>query len=287
MADETSNQGGQSSSQGGSQQTSGTNSQQGNGSQSSQTTQTTGQKNGTQSQQNQNSGTQQTQVAARPAYIPEAFWDATAGKAKDKELGEHFATLTARVAADDVRKNSLPQKAEDYKIALPADFKPPAGIEFKFNDGDPLLSQARTMAHEMGLSQENFSRLLGLYGGAQVASQAQIQTARDAEVAKLGTTGPARVTAVTTFLKAFLGDAEGAQLASRMFTARDVEIVEKLITKVSNQGGASFRGTGREPPQQPGRATDEQYKAMTPAQRLDYSRQFDQRQFQKNGSAAS
>ena len=28
-----------------------------------------------------------------------------------------------------------------------------------------------------------------------------------------------------------------------------------------------------------GKVSDEQYKAMTPAQRLDYARQFDQKQF--------
>jgi hypothetical protein len=40
---------------------------------------------------------------------------------------------------------------------------------------------------------------------------------------------------------------------------------------------------GESPPQQPvGKVSDEQYRAMTPAQRLDYSRSFDQSQFLKN-----
>jgi len=36
------------------------------------------------------------------------------------------------------------------------------------------------------------------------------------------------------------------------------------------------------PTPQGGRVSDEQYARMTPAQKLDYARQFDQRQFQKN-----
>lgn len=186
-----------------------------------------------------------------------------------------------------MQRLARPQKPEDYKVELPGDFKPPEGIEFKFRADDPLLAQARTMAHDMGISQENFSKLLGLYAGGQVADQAKITAARTAEVSKLGANGTARVTAVTTFFKSFLGEAEGTQLASRMFTASDIAIAEKLIQKVASQGGAPFRANGREPPEPAGRVSQEVYDKMSPAQRLDYSRSFDQSQFQRpNGRAA-
>lgn len=217
---------------------------------------------------------------ARPDYVPESFWDATKNEIKGKEFGEHFNALTARVAADDVAKLSRPQKPEEYKVELPADFKPPEGVEFKFRDGDPLLAQARTMAHEMGISQDNFSKLLGLYAGAQVADQQQMTTARNAEIAKLGTTGPARVTAVNTWL-----DAMGVPgLKGRMWTAADVHAFEGLITKFTSQGGASFRATGREPPEPQGKVSQEVFDKMKPADRLDYARKFPQAQFQTNGA---
>jgi hypothetical protein len=135
------------------------------------------------------------------------------------------------------------------------------------------------MAHEMGITQENFSKLLGLYAGAQVSNQQQITAARNAEIAKLGTTGPARIDALSTFFRAYLGETEGKQFMSRVFTASDVQIAEKIVSKVSAQGGGSFRASGREPPEPAGRVSDEAYRAMTPAQRLDYARQFDQKQF--------
>ena len=283
---------GQSSSQGGSQAGSGAGSQQGNGSQTSQTNSQSGTQSQTQqsnqgqqgSQQGQQ-GTQQ-QTVSRPEYVPETFWDASKNAVKGKEFGEHYNAMAARIAAEDSRKLTLPQTADAYKVELPADFKPPEGVKFAFQADDPLLSQARTVAHELGIPQEGFSKLLGLYAGAQVATQQQITVARNAEIAKLGTTGPARIDALTTFFKAYVGESEGNQLMARMFTAGDVQIAEKMVAKITAQGGAGFRQTGREPPQPQGRVTDEEFKRMSAAERLDYTRKFDQRQFQNNGRAA-
>jgi hypothetical protein len=182
-----------------------------------------------------------------------------------------------------VRRLALPDSPDKYEVKLPSDFKVPDGVDFKFNDADPNLALARQVMHDIDAGkvsgQEAFSKLLGLYAGAQVADQARITAARTAEVSKLGANGTARVTAVTTFFKSFLGEAEGSQLASRMFTASDIAIAEKLIQKVSSQGGAPFRANGREPPQAPGRVSDEQFAKMSARERLDYARGFDQTQF--------
>jgi hypothetical protein len=193
--------------------------------------------------------------------------------------------IIVRDAANQSKRLSLPEKADAYRVELPADFKAPEGVKYEFKADDPLLAQARNIAHELGIPQEGFSKLLGLYAGAQVASQQEVTTARNAEIAKLGATGPARVDAVATVFKGLLGDSDGQLLASRMFTARDVEVMEKLVSRITSQGSASFKGTGREAPQPAGRVSDEQYRAMTPAQRLDYARSFDQKQF-TNGRAA-
>jgi hypothetical protein len=201
--------------------------------------------------------------------LPQQFADAGAFRASYDEL-------TAYKAAADVRRSTLPASPNDYKAELPSDFKAPDGISFSFNQNDPLLAQARTAAHEAGLSQEQFSRLLGIYAGGQVSNQQQIQTARNAEVAKLGATGPTRIDALTTFFRAYLGEADGNAVMARAFTAADVQRLEKLVGKITSQGGAAFRGNGRVPPDQAGRLSDEQIKHLTPAQRLDYSRQWDQ-----------
>jgi hypothetical protein len=272
VADEA--QSGQSSSQGGTQQA------QDGGSQSANTSQAN-QANGQSGQTSQQGQTQQTSQQAqtdRPTWLPESF------KAPE-ELVAKFNEYAVRVAADDSRKLSLPQKAEEYKVELPADFKAPEGIKYEFRADDPLLAQARTIAHELGIPQDGFSKLLGLYAGSQVATAQQVTAAKNAEIAKLGPTGTARVDALDTFFKSYLSEAEGKQLMSRAFTASDVQILEKIVAKVTSQGGATFKGNGREPPPAPGRVSDEQYAKMTHAQRLDYARTFDQKQF-TNGRAA-
>lgn len=205
--------------------------------------------------------------------MPQQFADGQAFRAGFDELAAFKAGL-------DVKRSTLPQKADDYKAELPADFKVPDGITYTFNQNDPLLHQARAVMHDIDQGkisgQEAFGKLLALYAGGQVASQQAINTARNAEIQKLGTTGPARVDALTTFFRAYLGDQAGNRRMARIFTAQDVQDAEMEVSKITSQGGASFRGNGREPPQPGGRLSSEQIAKLTPAQRLDYSRQFDQ-----------
>ena len=237
-------------------------------------------------QTTQQTGQTQAQTASRPDYIPSQFWDDSA-KAIKPEFGQHYSQMATRLAAEDVKVASRPQKPDDYKIELPTDFKPPAGVEFKFNDADPLLAQARTVAHEAGIPQETFSKLLGLYAGAQVATEASLQAARQAELAKLGPTATARNAALETFFKAALGEKDGMQLMSRAFLASDFQILEKIVGKLSSQGAASFNGGNREAPANQGaRVSDEVFAKMSAGDRLNYARQFPQPTAARNGRTA-
>ena len=109
---------------------------------------------------------------------------------------------------------------------------------------------------------------------------------RNAEIAKLGSTGPARVDAVSTWAKATLGEAEGKQFVSRMVTASDVAIAEKLIARMTNQGAGGFTQSGRTPPEPAGRKSAEEVGKMSLPDQLAYARQFPQKQFQKDERAA-
>ena len=211
---------------------------------------------------------------------------------KFAEWSGKFNEQASALAAAESKRLALPQSADLYKPELPADFKVPDGITFALNEADPLLAQARSLAHEAGLTQEQFSKFLGLYAGSQVATQQQIVAARNAEVAKLGANGPARFNALEQFFTSYLGQAEGKQVMSRVATAGDVQILEKLVGKITTQGGAGLTGRGREPPEPQGRMNADQIARLTPAQRLDYVRQFDQRNMpawqdpRSNGAAA-
>jgi hypothetical protein len=214
-----------------------------------------------------------TATPARPDWLPGHF-----NTPQDFRSG--YDELAAFKAGVEVKRSTLPSKADDYKAELPADFKVPDGITFAFNQNDPLLSQARSVMHDIDQGrisgQEAFGKLLALYAGGQVASQQQIANGRNAEIAKLGATGPTRIDALTTFFRAYLGEAAGNRRMARVFTAQDVMDAEMEVSKITSQGGARFTGNGREPPAPAGRLTSEQIAKLTPAQRLDYNRQFDQ-----------
>lgn len=211
--------------------------------------------------------------AKRPEYVPETFWDAAGGKVKEKEFSDHLNGLTTRVAAEDSRKLSLPATPGDYKVEIPQDFKPPAGIEFKFDDADPVLAEARNVAHALGISQEGFSKLLGLYASAQVNSASQVQAAQSAEIAKLGPTGPARVTAIETFFGGILGNPdEGKRIAARMFTADDVTRMEKVVARFASQGGALFSQQHRD--HAPPRMDSAAYEKLTYSEKKEYAAKF-------------
>lgn len=194
--------------------------------------------------------------AERPEGIPDSYWDPEAKSLKvdaaalAKDLKERDELKTFK-AAEDVRRGSLPQKADDYKLELPADFKPPAGIDYKLDAANPALGQLKAVALKHGMSQAAVSELLGVYAGNEVGTQAAIASARAAEVAKLGTTAPARVDGVINWLTGMdaspdKGDAKA--LAGMLVTARHVEAFERIINRLTSQGTAGFSQSHRVAP---------------------------------------
>jgi len=102
--------------------------------------------------------------------------------------------LTAKADAE-LRKASLPATAAEYKAELPANFEMPAGVEFKIDETDPLLIDARAWAHSKGLDQATFSEMVGIYASSKAKETAQLNAAHAAEVARMGANGTQRVTA--------------------------------------------------------------------------------------------
>lgn len=185
-----------------------------------------------------------TTTATRPDWLPETFFDPATGPKVD-DIRKAFTErdeLRAFKAAEDSRKLTLPQKPEDYKLELPADFKAPEGVTVQFDEKDPLIAQARQAAQELGIDQAGFSRLLALHAGAIAGEQQQIDAAKAAEIAKLGPAGPARVTAISTWLESI-----GApELKEAMWTANLITGFEKQMARFRSQGSAGFSQTGRD-----------------------------------------
>lgn len=218
--------------------------------------------------------TQTTATPVRPEAFADSrfdkFWDAKDGL-KHGDLASELSRLTAFEAQDNVRRAGLPQNPDAYKLELPNGFQLPEGVQFQFDENDPRLGEARKLAHEAGLDQGTFSRLLGIHAAYELGETQRIKTARKGEIDKLGASGPARVDAVGTWLKSMIGDKGGA-LLDRLVLASDLEAMEDLVKKFSSQGTAGYSQQHRETP---GGTFDEAEYAKLPvgsSARVEYMR---------------
>lgn len=217
----------------------------------------------------------------RPDYLPEAFFDATTG-IKHKEFGDHYKQLTTQLAAEEVRRNALPKAASDYKMDLPKDFQLPTGMQWQWKTDAPEFGKFREAALKHGLSQDAVTDLAGIYAGMQVGEAANFEALKRADMEKLGANSAARITALETFFAGVLGADDAKAVKMGLYSSGMVTAMEKLVAKFATQGHGSFSQHGREPGK-PGRVSEEEYNRMTPAQRWDYSRSFDQKQFNGAG----
>jgi hypothetical protein len=166
---------------------------------------------------------------------------------------DELQALAQHKAAEDVRKASLPASPDQYSVRLPEDFKVPPGLDFKIAGADDpvlggIIQQAQTFAHEIGLSQSQFEKMVSFHAATQLQTEQFIATARQAEVDKLGVSGTARVTAIENWLTAHLGPELAKPQLQTLATARHVEGWEKLIQKFSSGGGSSFSQAHRTAP---------------------------------------
>lgn len=180
-------------------------------------------------------------------------------------------------ALDESRRLTLPKSADEYKAQLPSDFQAPQGVEYKIDDKSPLMAQARSLMHDIDTGklsgQAAFEKMLALHAANQISTVETLRVARDAEVAKLGATGPARVNAAQQFLNAQLGDELGKIVGNMMVTARHVEGFEKLMASFRSQGAGSFSQSHRSP-NEPARVSDAEYEKMSYSQQKEYAAQF-------------
>lgn len=185
--------------------------------------------------------------AQRPPYVLNSEWDSSSGKVRDDVFGQRVSDLMARDAEAQIRKQSLPTAPDKYEVKLPADFKAPADVKFELDNNDPLLGRARELAHQRGLTQEEFSDFLGVYAASKIGEQQHLATARDAQMALLGSAANQRIDAVETWLKARVGvKADGIVAQLKNFpVAAYVEAFEEIVRQFSHQGSSQPNNSNR------------------------------------------
>lgn len=167
----------------------------------------------------------------RPDYIPESFWDGEKGfKTED------FNGLLATKAERDAHLALVPEKPDGYKVALPADFKLPEGFElpegqeFEIDENDPRIGAVREYAHANQLSQDQFEKLVAIGAQMDIEEQTGIQTALAKQREELGAKATERINAVTTWLGAKLGGEAAQALAPMLYTSKQVQAFERLMS---------------------------------------------------------
>jgi hypothetical protein len=217
---------------------------------------------------------------AQPGEQPNAPLNpAEVYKFGDLELtGQEISDLLKHKGETDLRRASLPADPSQYRIEA-KDVVLPPGMDWKFNENDPALAAARNWAHANGLTQEQFSSLLGQYASMESAKENTFHTAMRAELDKLGANATLRVTALQTWLNGVVGGELAKSLCGGLFCEKQVRGLELLANKFATQGHASFSQAHREPGGQSGRVSEEAYNAMSAGEKWAYSKSFDQRQF--------
>lgn len=178
--------------------------------------------------------------------MPESFFDTEKKEIKGADLRKHLDELATFKAAEDSRKLSLPATPEAYQLALPEGFRAPDGIEVKLDANDPMLKDAQAMAHAKGWSQQDFSDALGVVATMKANETAAYEVAKTKNLEALGAKGPERIDAVTRWLNANGSEAEVKPIIATLATAAHVTFFEKIISKLSSQGSATFRRGGED-----------------------------------------
>lgn len=214
-------------------------------------------------------------AAVKPEGLADDFWDKDKGEVKFADLNKRLSDLTAFQAEHASRAAQVPEKPDGYALELPADFKMPEGVEFSIAADSPLATEARALAHELKLTSGEFSRFLQLYAKDRIHEHEQMQGLATKEMEKLGAKSAERVDAVTTWLKARIGDEAAQILHSQMYTAKQIEAFEKLMGQFRSAGmpGAGTHGAdggkGLDP------LDDEARKNMTFEERWSRAEQAD------------
>lgn len=201
--------------------------------------------------------------------MPEFFFDTEKGEVKGSDLRKHLDELATFKAAEDSRRATLPQSPEAYEAKLPEGFTPPEGIKVDIDANDPMLKNARELAHAKGWSQSDFSEALGIVASMKAQEAATYETLKAKNLEGLGAKGPERIDAVTRWLSANFGEAEVKPVLATLATTAHVTMFEKIISKLTSQGSPNFKQTGRDV--DTGKVSDEQWAKLSYSEKKAYA----------------
>jgi hypothetical protein len=154
-----------------------------------------------------------------------------------------------------------------YEAVLPEAFQPqtPAGMTISIDAASPRFQAAAAMATELGLDQQQFSRLLQFDVEMRLAEHTALQAELAAERKTLGDKGDQRLSAVAAWAKGLkdkgeITAAEFEEISLTASSAAGVTLLEKIIAKANGNVPGAGHGTTVQPkPSPPPRMADRWY----------------------------
>jgi hypothetical protein len=177
--------------------------------------------------------------------------DGTKFKVGKFEVSEgEFGVMMERQALEDLRKATVPPTPADYKLALPESLKLPGDGKYQFDEvgNKASFDAARAWAHNRGMSQSEFSEMMGLYASHTANTEAMLAERSRQEIAKVGINGPQRVDAVGKWITGMVGEADAKPIRATIVTDAHVRFYETIMNKLTSQGTAPFSQSHRVPP---------------------------------------
>lgn len=204
----------------------------------------------------------------RPEGVADEFWDPASGL-KVTDLIAKYGEATGKLAEFDAAKAELPATADDYKLDLPADFKAPEGMDLHLDADSEEVKGFRAVAKDMGLSQGQFTQLLGLEARMRVQMAEDTKTSTTefvtAQKKELGANADARIEAARNWLASKIGADDAAHIFTALPFAKQIVALEKLQAAASTD--PQMQGSGTAPPAKPLGLADQLYGAYPPQPR--------------------
>ncbi len=77
----------------------------------------------------------------------------------EKHYNDNNTPKLTQLAADEIRRTTLPKTPAEVKLELSKEFKLPDGMEWKFDTTRPELAKVQEIAVKRGLDQDTVSEL--------------------------------------------------------------------------------------------------------------------------------
>jgi hypothetical protein len=186
------------------------------------------------------------QVAAKPDWAPDKFWDAKTGMLRSEDMAKSYKELESWKFSKNEAKlaeahKQIEEKAAASKLESADAYELPEIEGVEFSDDDPLLGVFRNIAHETGLTQEQFNDGISKY----IDTMAENAPKYDDEMKKLGENAQMRVEAAGMFTGKNFTPETASMINSITSTAEGVVAIEEIMNLVGGPNpGPSGEGSG-------------------------------------------